>query len=238
MTPDGRAMRSAAPRVHRRVTGSTSVDARELAIAGAPARHARHRARAARRPRPPGPPLGRARRAARCCARSCCATRRRCCRSPPASRSPSWSAPRRDAEVAQRRAARRAQGRRDPDRGPPAGALGGARDRRQRRGRARGAAAPSCARAPARWGSAREAIEPSLERLLERSSAGSRRPPARSLDAWRARDALLGAPSLETAAAAPAPGIDERGRLLVAPRRTARAGARRRRGAPRDVSAR
>lgn len=61
-----------------------------------------------------------------------------------------------------------------------------------------------------------DAIEPSLERLLGLLERWLGAPRAEVLDAWRSRDALLGAPISWRDGSGTGAGIDERGRLLVA----------------------
>ena len=146
---DERAARASSPRAALRTARSSPPPSRPPVVA----------ARAGPGPRPAG-------RALLCSVIS--ASRRGCCRSRRASRSPS----------ARRRATRRsngpttcwlgrAQGRRDPRRGPPARGLGGARHRPQRRAATLRTSRRSCARPRPDLGLEPDAIEPTLERLLE-----------------------------------------------------------------------
>ena len=64
-------------------------------------------------------------------------------------------------------------------------------------------------------GLGRDAIEPSLARLLELLEYRLGCAPAEVRDAWRERDALLGAPITWNGGSGVAAGVDERGRLRV-----------------------
>jgi BirA family biotin operon repressor/biotin-[acetyl-CoA-carboxylase] ligase len=64
-------------------------------------------------------------------------------------------------------------------------------------------------------GLTREALEPTLARLLELLERWLRRSPAEVLDAWRERDALRGAPIAWNGGRGTATGVDDRGRLLA-----------------------
>jgi len=66
-------------------------------------------------------------------------------------------------------------------------------------------------------GLGRDAVEPTLTRLLELLERWLAAPDADVLDAWRERDALLGAQISWRAGSGLGAGIDDRGRLLVAP---------------------
>jgi len=61
-----------------------------------------------------------------------------------------------------------------------------------------------------------DAIEPSLERLLELLERWLGAPAAETLDAWRSRDALAGAAISWREVSGTGAGIDDRGRLLIA----------------------
>jgi BirA family biotin operon repressor/biotin-[acetyl-CoA-carboxylase] ligase len=64
-------------------------------------------------------------------------------------------------------------------------------------------------------GLGRDAIEPMLERLLGALARHLAAPPEQILEAWRARDALLGEPVSWTAGSGVAQGVDGDGRLVV-----------------------
>ena len=66
-------------------------------------------------------------------------------------------------------------------------------------------------------GLGRDAVEPTLERLLELLGRWLAAPDADVLDAWRERDALLGAQLSWREGSGLGAGIDEHGHLLVAP---------------------
>jgi BirA family transcriptional regulator, biotin operon repressor / biotin---[acetyl-CoA-carboxylase] ligase len=66
-------------------------------------------------------------------------------------------------------------------------------------------------------GHGRDAIEPTLERLLTALALRLAEPPERTLDAWRARDALRGRAVAWSSGRGRAQGIDAAGHLLVAP---------------------
>jgi BirA family biotin operon repressor/biotin-[acetyl-CoA-carboxylase] ligase len=61
-----------------------------------------------------------------------------------------------------------------------------------------------------------EAIEPTLERLLERLDRWMAAPPQDVLDGFRTRDALVGRPVRCAGAEGRAAGVDDEGRLVVA----------------------
>ena len=97
----------------------------------------------------------------------------------------------------------------------PAAGVGDPRDRPQRRGRSGRAARPTCAIWPARWGGRRAALEPTLGELLGALETRLAEPAPESLDALRARDALLGKPVRWATGAGVGAGIDDGGALLV-----------------------
>ena len=68
---------------------------------------------------------------------------------------------------------------------------------------------------PARWGSTPSALEPTLERLLERLERWLDAPPETVLEALRERDALAGPAGPLGAGEGRAAGIDGEGRLVV-----------------------